>query len=83
MVGTFFAIYGISSSLFSFLVGPITKLIGRFVCAIIVFGVSFNVYLFLLFWTPTKETMYVLYIIAVIYGILESAWGTINNGNTN
>ncbi len=79
-MGMFFVTWGLVSSIFSFFIGAIINLIGRFICILIVFVISITTFLFLLFWTPTDSTFYVIFIIASIFGILETSWGTINNG---
>ena len=76
----FFVTWGLVSSVFSFVIGAIINLIGRFICILIVFVISITIYVFLLFWTPTDSTFYVIFFIASIFGILETSWSTINNG---
>lgn len=65
---------GILYSIFSYLFGIFVRCIGRPGCFIIAAGLNYSAILLMYFWEPRDDEMYVLFIIAGIWGIASAAW---------
>ncbi len=65
---------GILNSIFSYLFGSLVKCIGRLGCFIIAAGINYSAIMLMYFWEPREDEMYVLLIIAGIWGIASAAW---------
>ena len=53
-------------------VGVFIEKLGRNGLLLVTFGLDLAQYLFLLFWIPTVENSWVIYMIAVVYGIVHA-----------
>ena len=72
--------FGIVDAFFSLFLGKIVEWTGRPV--MIGVGVVVNMSLLILFivWTPDKETVYVFYLGAALWGFSDAVWQTQING---
>ena len=78
-IGLWFGIWGFCTIVFSFLVQFITKYINKFICLLVVYMYLFCIYIYLLYWTPTPNSKYVIFSLAVAFGLSEATAGTIIN----
>merc|ERR1712223_1169550 len=76
IVGRVLIVYGIFDAGFSFLSGYIIKLVGRI--PIFIFGALMNyvVVIVMLTWTPKVSEVYVVYILAALWGMGDAVWQT-------
>ena len=76
IVGRVLIVYGIFDAGFSFLSGYIIKLVGRI--PIFIFGALMNyvVVIVMLTWTPKVSEVYVVYILAALWGLGDAVWQT-------
>lgn len=75
-VGRVLIVFGIFDAFFSFLSGYIIKLVGRI--PIFIFGALMNyvVIIIMLTWTPKVSEVYVVYILAALWGLGDAVWQT-------
>ena len=64
--------FGVSDTLGSYGFGFVVKYIGRIPCFIIAATLNLVTILIMIFWEPTEETTYLLYIIAVLWGLSDA-----------
>jgi len=75
-VGRVLIVFGIFDAAFSFLSGYVIKLVGRI--PIFIFGAIMNyvVIIIMLTWTPKVDEVYVVYILAALWGLGDAVWQT-------
>ena len=75
-MGRVLIVFGIFDAFFSFLSGYIIKLVGRI--PIFIFGAIMNyvVIIIMLTWTPRVDEVYVVYILAALWGLGDAVWQT-------
>ena len=64
--------FGVADTLGSYFFGFLTKFVGRipiFICAAVLNYVTIMI---MLFWVPTAETKFLLYIIAILWGLSDA-----------
>ena len=64
--------YGVADTIGSYGFGYVIKYIGRIPCFLIAAVLNYGTILLMLFWVPTAETTYVLYFIAVLWGLADA-----------
>jgi predicted MFS family arabinose efflux permease len=79
-VGYWFVVFGVAAALFSYLVGFLAKYIGRIPLIIIALVISASLNVFLLLWKVNGQQYFILYSLAVFYGIFEAIHQTQVNG---
>jgi MFS family permease len=75
-VGYWFVVFGVAAASFSFIIGFISKYLGRIPLIIIALGLSTGLNLFLLFWQTDGEQYIILYSLAIFYGIFQAIIST-------
>jgi len=75
-VGRVLIVYGVCDALGSIGFGYIIKVVGRI--PIFIFGacINFTVIAVMLSWTPTNSTLWVVYVLAGLWGIGDAIWQT-------
>ena len=76
VIGRVVIVFGICNATFSFASGYIIKVVGR--PAIFVFGAVMNVLVIgvMLGWAPASDQVYVVYILAAMWGLGDAVWQT-------
>jgi len=76
VIGRVVIVFGICNATFSFASGYIIKVVGR--PAIFVFGAVMNVIVIavMLGWAPASDQVYVVYILAAMWGLGDAVWQT-------
>jgi len=64
--------YGVVDTLGSYGFGYLSKIIGRIPCFIIAAILNYVAIVTMLVWVPTAENTYVLYLIAVMWGLSDA-----------
>ena len=64
--------YGVVDTFGSYGFGYLSKLIGRFPCFIVAAILNYVAILIMLFWIPTLENKYILYLIAIMWGLSDA-----------
>lgn len=75
-------IYGASNSVSSYVVGAMTKLIGRpaVICGTMVFNIGMIAWLH--HWEPVFSHLYVFFLTACALGMIDAVWQTQTNGKS-
>ena len=68
-VGLIMICYGVSDTIGSYGFGYVIKFIGRIPCFIIAAVLNYSTILLMIYWTPNEETSYILYIVAILWGL--------------
>ncbi len=71
-VGLVMISYGISDTIGSYGFGYVIKYIGRIPCFLIAAVLNYATILLMFLWVPTPESTYVLYLIAVLWGLADA-----------
>lgn len=71
-VGFIMICYGVSDTLGSYGFGYIIKYIGRVPCFIIAAALNYITIFLMIFWVPTETNSYVLFIIAILWGLSDA-----------
>jgi len=56
--------------------GYLAKYVGRTVCVLIAATLNYSMIFLMLFWRPNTDQTYVLFIIAVCWGLADASWQT-------
>jgi len=64
--------YGIADTIGSYGFGYAIKYIGRIPCFLIAAVLNYATILLMFLWVPTPESTYVLYLIAVLWGLADA-----------
>lgn len=78
-IGYWFGTWGISSSIFAILIGPISKRIKKTLIVLVVLTLSSLSMVYLLIWSSDSH-IGILFGLAVLFGCFEAVWGTVING---
>ncbi len=73
-IGAVLSCNGICDAIFSYVFGGLVKYIGRLGCFIIAAALNYGAIFLMYFWDPQEDQVYVLYIIAGLWGIADAAW---------
>ena len=73
-MGLLLACHGACGAIFCYLFGGLAKYIGRLGCFLIAAALNYTSLILMYFWEPSDHQMYVLYIIAGMWGIGSAAW---------
>jgi predicted MFS family arabinose efflux permease len=65
---------GICNALCSYIFGDLVKYIGRIGCFIIATILNYASIIVMYFWEPVEDQMYVLFIIAGMWGVADAVW---------
>lgn len=65
---------GVCGAISSYIFGELAKYIGRFGCLLTAAILNFATLILMFFWNPLEEQMYVLFIIAGLWGIAGAVW---------
>jgi predicted MFS family arabinose efflux permease len=68
--------YGVSDTIGSYGFGYIIKYLGRIPCFVTAACLNLIAILIMLFWKATPDNTFVLYLIAVIWGLGDAVWQT-------
>ena len=71
-VGLVMISYGIADTFGSYGFGYVIKYIGRIPCFLIAAVLNYATILLMFLWVPTPESTYVLYLIAVLWGLADA-----------
>jgi predicted MFS family arabinose efflux permease len=66
--------HGICGAIASYIFGALVKYIGRVGCFIIAAAFNYVSIMLMYFWNPLEEQMYILFIIAGLWGTASAAW---------
>ncbi len=58
----------------SYIFGGLVKYIGRIGCFIIAAALNYAAIIFMYFWDPLEDQMYILFIIAGLWGTADAVW---------
>ena len=72
--------FGVADSLFSYLLGKITKYIGRVPVFISGAVIHLVVYIVLLTWKPNGDMISIAFLMAALWGYTDAVWQTQING---
>ncbi|CAF0795983.1 unnamed protein product [Brachionus calyciflorus] len=75
-VGYVMIVYGVSSTIGSYGFGYMIKLVGRQISFSLAAILNYAAILLQIFWEPSFKGSYVLFIVAVMWGITDAAWNT-------
>lgn len=75
-VGLILIAYGICDSIGSIGFGQLVKLIGRWPCFVIGAVINYALIITMLVWKPMANQMFVLFIIAGLWGVSDAVWQT-------
>ena len=64
--------FGVSDTLGSYGFGFVVKYIGRIPCFLTAALLNYGTIMIMIFWVPTENSKYVLYIIAVLWGLSDA-----------
>lgn len=82
-VGYVMICFGVGDSLFSYLLGKLTKYIGRVPIFISGAAVHLAVYVVLLSWEADRDMLWVAFLMAALWGYTDAVWQTQINGKIN
>lgn len=71
-VGLVMICFGVADTLGSYGFGFVVKYIGRIPCFLIAALLNYGTIMIMIFWVPTDNSKYVLYIIAVLWGLSDA-----------
>jgi predicted MFS family arabinose efflux permease len=69
-------VYGICDALSSFSFGHIAKYIDRIYCLIIGAIINYALIITMLIWIPSENQIWVLFILAGLWGVADGCWQT-------
>ena len=72
--------FGVGDSLFSYLLGKLTKYVGRIPIFISGAVIHLVVYIVLLTWKPDRDMISVAFLMAALWGYTDAVWQTQING---
>ncbi|CAF4042969.1 unnamed protein product [Rotaria sordida] len=75
-VGLILIAYGICDSIGSFCFGQLVKFIGRWPCFVIAAIINYSLIITMFIWKPTDKQIYVLFILAGLWGLADAVWQT-------
>ncbi|CAF5113230.1 unnamed protein product, partial [Rotaria sp. Silwood1] len=73
-IGLVMICFGICNALCSYIFGDLVKYIGRIGCFIIAAILNYASIIVMYFWKPYEDQMYVLFIIAGVWGVADAVW---------
>ena len=79
-VGYVMICFGVGDSLFSYLLGKLTKYVGRIPIFISGAVIHLVVYIVLLTWKPDRDMISVAFLMAALWGYTDAVWQTQING---
>lgn len=79
-VGYVMICFGVGDSLFSYLLGKLTKYVGRIPIFISGAVIHLVVYVVLLTWKPDSDLISVAFLMAALWGYTDAVWQTQING---
>ncbi|CAF1494994.1 unnamed protein product [Adineta ricciae] len=65
---------GICTALSSYIFGRLVKCIGRIGCILIAATIDYSMIIFMYFWEPKDNQMYILFIVAGLWGVADAVW---------
>ena len=71
-VGLVMICFGVADTLGSYGFGFVVKYIGRIPCFLTAALLNYGTIMIMIFWVPTENSKYVLYIIAVLWGLSDA-----------
>ncbi|CAM2697677.1 unnamed protein product [Rotaria socialis] len=75
-VGLIFIAYGICDSIGSACFGQLVKFMGRWPCFMIGAVINYSLIITMFIWKPTENRMFVLFILAGLWGLADAVWQT-------
>ncbi|CAF3615188.1 unnamed protein product [Adineta steineri] len=75
-VGLVLIAYGICDSIGSFSFGQLVKYVGRWPCFIIAAIINYSLIITMFLWKPSENQIYVLFILAGLWGLADAVWQT-------
>ena len=75
-VGIILICYGVTDAIGSYLFGYVIKYIGRIPCFIMAAIFNYTSIFIMIFWVPNTDSSYILYIVAVLWGLADAVWLT-------
>ncbi|CAF3840168.1 unnamed protein product [Rotaria magnacalcarata] len=75
-VGFIFIAYGICDSIGSAFFGQLVKFMGRWPCFMIGAVINYSLIITMFIWKPTENRMFVLFILAGLWGLVDAVWQT-------
>lgn len=81
-IGLWFVIWGISSSVFSIIIGHVVKYIRKTNMLLIVVVLKCTSIIYLFYWS-VGSPVYIIVLLAVLFGCLDTIYGTCINGKNN
>lgn len=73
-VGYIMICYGVSDTIGSYGFGYVIKFVGRIPCFLIAAIFNYATILIMTFWKPSEESTYVLFIIAILWGLSDAVY---------
>jgi predicted MFS family arabinose efflux permease len=71
-VGIVMICFGVADTLGSYLFGYVIKYTGRIPCFLIAAVFNYVSIMLMIFWTPNAESSYIIYIVAVLWGLADA-----------
>ncbi len=75
-MGLILIAYGICDSIGSFGFGQLVKYIGRWPCFAIAGVINYSLIITMFIWRPSDKQIYVLFVIAGLWGLADAVWQT-------
>ncbi|UJR14080.1 hypothetical protein I4U23_001076 [Adineta vaga] len=75
-VGLVLIAYGICDSIGSLSFGQLVKYVGRWPCFIIAAIINYSLIITMFIWKPSENQIYVLFILAGLWGLADAVWQT-------
>jgi MFS family permease len=75
-VGLIMIVFGVCDALSSFSFGHIAKYISRIYCLIFAALINYALIITMLIWVPSENQIWVLFILAGLWGIADGCWQT-------
>jgi predicted MFS family arabinose efflux permease len=69
-------VFGVCDALSSLSFGHIAKYVGRIYCLIFAALINYALIITMLIWIPTENQLWVLFILAGLWGIADGCWQT-------
>ncbi len=73
-IGLVLICHGICNAIASYIFGSLAKYIGRLGCFTVAAALNYTAIIFMYFWHPLENQMYILFIIVGLWGISDAIW---------
>jgi predicted MFS family arabinose efflux permease len=75
-VGLVMIVFGVCDALSSFTFGHVAKYVRRIYCLMFAAVINYGLIITMMIWVPREEQLWVLFILAGLWGIADGCWQT-------